>query len=133
MLQLNAIGIVLIVLALIHIGFPRYFNWETELRTLTLINRQMMEVHTLFIAITVLLMGICCCTSAHELITTPLGRRIAFGFFIFWVIRLLVQLFGYSPVLWKGKTFETTIHVIFLLLWTYISMVFLAVALPGMF
>lgn len=122
--QLKLIGGILSILAFAHIAFPKYFLWKKELQHLSLINRQMMQVHTLFIAITVLFMGLLCITSSHELVTTVLGKRISLGLTIFWGIRLGVQFFGYSVDLWKGKTFETTIHVIFSILWGYFTAVF---------
>lgn len=124
-IHLKIIGILLIVLALAHILFPGYFNWKQELKVLSLINKQVMQVHTFFIAFTVLLMGLLCLTSSQELIETPLGKKIVFGFGVFWIARLLIQFFGYSTKLWKGKTFETSIHIIFSGLWAYLSFVFL--------
>jgi hypothetical protein len=128
-LHLKIIGFVLCALALIHILFPKYFNWKKELSSLSLINRQMMTVHTLFIAIAVFLMGLLCLTSADDLINTKLGRRISLGFGIFWTIRLYIQLFGYSSKLWKGKNFETIVHILFVFLWTYLTVVFWSIAL----
>lgn len=124
-IHLNIIGSLLIVLALVHSIFPKYFNWDIELKSLSLMNRQMMTVHTFFIALTVLLMGLLCLTSSIEIIETNLGKKLSLGLGIFWTIRLFIQLFVYSPKLWKGKTFETIIHIIFLILWTYISVIFL--------
>lgn len=112
-------------LALIHVIFPKYFNWKEELKPLSLINRQMMTVHTFFIALVVFMMGLLCLTSSIELIETKLGKTISLGLGIFWSIRLFIQFFGYSSELWKGKTFETTVHILFSLFWTYLSVVFL--------
>ncbi len=124
---LKIIGVTMIVLALIHGVFPKHFDWKTELRPLSLINRQVMYVHTFFIAVTVLLTGILCLTSAQEIIETNLGRKIALGFGIFWLFRLIVQFFGYSSELWKGKFFETTVHILFSILWTYFTVIFLLI------
>lgn len=128
-LHLKAIGILLMVLASVHIIFPKYFNWKEDLRGLSLINRQMMLVHTFFIVLTVFLMGLLCVTSAKALIDTQLGKNISLGLGIFWTARLLVQLFGYSAKLWRGKAFETTVHILFSLFWAYMSLVFFLVAL----
>ena len=128
-LQLKIIGWLLMTLACIHLAFPKYFNWTEELPKLSLINRQMMYFHTFFIALSVFLMGIFCLTSSRELVETLLGRRIALGFGIFWAARLLVQFFGYSTKLWKGKIFETTIHSLFSALWFYLSFTFLLIYL----
>jgi hypothetical protein len=124
-IHFRLIGYLFIVLALSHIVFPRYFNWKQELNKLSLVNRQIMLVHSFFIALMVFLIGLLCLTSAHELITTPLGKRISLGLGIFWGTRLLIQFIGYSSKLWKGKLFETGVHVVFAVLWTYISMVFI--------
>lgn len=124
-IHLKIIGVLLIVLAFLHIGFSKYFNWKEELSALSLINQQMMKVHTFFIAFVVFLIGVLCFTSTEEIIETNLGRKIALGLSLFWFVRLVFQFFVYSPVLWKGKIFETIMHVLFTLFWVYLSTVFL--------
>lgn len=124
-LHIKLIGFILIVLGLVHVIFPRYFNWKEELKTLTLINQQLMTIHTFFVALTVVLMGVLCLVSTIDLTTTNLGKTISFGFGIFWLARLLIQFFGYSSTLWKGKKFETFVHIVFSCLWTYFSAIFI--------
>ena len=119
------IGSLFIVLAFSHVIFPRYFNWKQELAKLSLVNRQIMVVHSFFIALMVLLIGLLCVTSAHELITTPLGKRISLGLGIFWGARLVIQFVGYSSRLWKGRLFETGVHIVFAVFGAYISVVFI--------
>jgi hypothetical protein len=128
-IHIQIIGVILIALAIVHIIFPRYFDWNKELKSLSLINRQMMMVHTFFIALTILLMGLLCLTSSSELIETNFGKKISLGLGIFWAFRLLIQFFGYSSELWKGKTFETVIHIVFSILWAYLSFIFFKVYL----
>lgn len=124
-IHLLIVGVVLVALALIHVIFPKYFNWQTELKLLSLINRQMMLVHAFFVALTVFLMGLLCLTSSNELIYTDLGRKISLGLGLFWITRFFIQFFVYSKDLWKGKLFETTVHAMFSILWAYFSFVFL--------
>lgn len=124
-IHFKIIGVLLIALACVHIIFSKYFDWDSELKSLSLINRQMMTIHTFFIALTVFLMGLLCLTSSRELIQTDFGKKLSLGLGIFWAIRLVVQFFGYSAELWKGKKFETFIHIAFSLLWTYLSIIFL--------
>ena len=126
-LQLKIIGGLLIGLALLHIPFPRRFQWKSELSSLSLLNREMMYVHTLFIALTILLMGALCLFCAGDLINTTLGNRVCLGLAIFWGTRLAVQFFGYSSELWRGKKFETVVHVIFSIFWIYFTAVFFLV------
>ena len=86
-----------------------------------------MYVHTFFIALTVLLMGVLCLFCSAEICHTPLGKQIALGLFIFWFVRLVFQLFIYSPKLWRGKLFETAMHVLFTFIWIYLCIIFFIV------
>jgi len=121
---LKIAGAILIVLGIVHIAFPKRFNWKDELLPLSLINRQMMMVHTFFIALTVFMMGILSFFYFDQLLTNPFGKVISLGLAIFWFIRLVFQFFVYSKELWKGKTFETIMHIIFALIWIYLTVVY---------
>ena len=124
-IHLKIIGILLMLLALLHFTFPRYFNWKQELTSLSIINRQLMYIHSFFIAFVIFLMGLLCLTSSNELVSTELGKRIALGLAIFWIVRLCIQLFGYSSKTWRGKSFETSVHILFSLFWIYVSAAFI--------
>jgi|TARA_B110000879_G_C11175013_1_gene515543 hypothetical protein len=123
------IGVLLVALASVHVFFPKYFKWKKELKSLSLINRQLMKIHTFFIALVVFLMGLLCLTSSSELIHNELGKKISLGFGVFWSFRLLIQFFGYSSKLWKGKKMETTVHILFSVLWAYLSFIFIKIYL----
>ncbi len=126
-LQLKIIGFILIALSLIHLTFPKKFNWKEEFKSVSLINKEMMYIHTFFIGLLILLNGLLCIFCASDLINTNLGKQISLGLFIFWCFRLLFQFIGYSSRLWKGKSFETIIHVLFTILWSYLTTIFLLV------
>ncbi|MDB5138710.1 MAG: hypothetical protein JWR12_626 [Mucilaginibacter sp.] len=55
--NLKVIGVILIMLALVHSIFPKYFDWVNELSNISLINKQIMYVHTFFIALILILWG----------------------------------------------------------------------------
>jgi len=122
--HLKIIGTAFIALALVHIIFPKYFNWKEELAKLSLVNREIFKVHTFFIALTVFLMGLLCTFYSTEIIQTKLGKAISLGLLIFWGLRLLTQFFGYSSTLWKGKAFETIIHITSSFFWFYLVYIF---------
>jgi hypothetical protein len=124
-LQLKIVGFCLILLGLVHAIFPHQFNWRQQLSSLSTINREMMYIHTFFVAFMLLLVGVLCLTSAAELIETVLGKRISLGLGIFWTVRLFVQFFGYSSVTWRRKPFETAVHILFSVFWTYLSVLFI--------
>ena len=123
-LHLKIIGILMIILSLIHIAFPAYFKWKSELATLSLINRQVMYVHTFFIGLVVFFIGLLFLMCTDDLMNSSFGKKITGALFIFWFIRLACQLFVYSPALWKGKRVETIIHIIFTAFWIYTCVVF---------
>jgi hypothetical protein len=122
--QIKLIGTLFILLSLLHIFLPKRFNWKNELGALGLFNRQLMQVHFFFIAFGLLLLGLLCLTSADALLITPLGRRICLGLGLFWTVRLYVQFFVYSSRLWRGKLFETIMHVVLAVFWAYAGGVF---------
>ena len=111
--HLKIIGVVLIALAMIHIIFPKYFNWEKELSSLSLINPKMMTIYSYFFTLTAFFISLLSLTSSNELVNTVLGKKISLGLGIFWLVRLFVQFFVYSHLHWKGKRFETTVHILF--------------------
>lgn len=125
--HLKIIGSCLILLGLIHAIFPKQFNWKQELHSLSLVNREMMYVHTFFIAFTLFLIGLLCLVSAPNLVNTSFGKQISLGLGMFFFLRLLVQFFGYSSKTWKGKILETTIHILFSIFWTYITFIYLCI------
>jgi len=124
-IHLKIVGSFLIALALMHIMIPKYFKWEQELSSLSLITKQILYVHTFFIAFMVLLMGLLCLSYSYELVHDPFGRVISLGLFGFWLIRLIFQFLVYSPMVWRGKRFETVMHIVFSITWTYFTCVFL--------
>ena len=123
-LHLKITGCLFIGLALLHVIFPKYFHWKQELASLSIMNRQMMYVHSFFIAFTVLLMGIFCLYCTNDIINTDLGKKVSLGFSVFWGMRLIFQFVIYSPKLWLGKPFETIVHIFFSLLWGYFTTIF---------
>lgn len=124
-LHLKIIGFCLIALGLVHAIFPRQFNWKQELSSLSIVNREMMYVHTFFIAFTLFLVGLLCWTSATDLVGTTFGKRVSLGLGIFFFKT-------YRPVFWllikdlEGKALETTVHVLFSIFWTYVTVIFIS-------
>ena len=123
-LLIQLIGCGLVILAIIHAVFPKVFEWKHELPRLSLVNQQLMTVYTFFIALTVFLMGLLCFSSAELLLHTELGKKILFGLSFFWFVRLITQLFWYSPKLWRGKYLEMLVHIVFILLWSAVTVIF---------
>ena len=127
--HLHLVGASLIFLAMAHIDFCKRFHWQEELVRLSLLNRQIFYVHSFFICLVLVQMGLLCLLAPTALLEhSLLGRYVAVGFAAFWLIRLYSQWFVYDWRLWRGKYFETSMHAIFTLLWTYYVLVFAEVA-----
>jgi len=124
LIHLKIIGWLLMLLSLLHIFIPGYLDWKRELVPLNLMNRQMMLTHMIFIAITVFALGLLSVSCTADLLTTPLGRKICLGLSVFWGLRLVFQFFVYSTELWRGKRFETFIHVSAVVFWVYMTVVY---------
>ncbi|MHA3772522.1 hypothetical protein ACXR0O_13385 [Verrucomicrobiota bacterium sgz303538] len=124
-LLLKISGGFLIGLSLLHATFPKRFDWSTELGQLSLINRQIFQVHCFFIALTVGLMGVLCFGFTDTLLApSGLGSVVAAGLTVFWACRLFAQFFVYDSALWRGHRFNTVIHILFSILWTFFTGVF---------
>lgn len=124
-LHVKFAGAVLLLLAAVHLTFPRRFNWREELARLSLLNRQIFQVHTFFICLVLTLMGALSAFGAALLLEpTPLARLVLLGFAIFFGVRLVCQWFVYDSALWRGQRFNTFMHVVFSALWTYLTCVY---------
>lgn len=124
--HLQIIGISLIALAAMHVFFPSRFRWREELSTLSLLNRQIFYVHTFFICLGLVLTGLLCFSQSAALLeVTAVNRTIHLFLGIFWLIRLIAQLFVYDRSHWLGKPLETFAHVTFSGFWSYLASVHL--------
>ena len=124
-LQLRLAGAGLLLLALLHALFPRRFNWREGLAGLSLFDRQIFHVHTLFVAVTIGFFGVLSIVAAGELgAGGPLLRTLLGGFAAFWLLRLAVQLFVFDRSLWRGHRFNTAMHLLFTALWTYLAVLY---------
>jgi len=120
-------GVALLILFAMNFFLPRQFKWREELPRLSLINRRIFQVHAVFIAMILLMMGTLLIALPGALLKPDaLARAVLIGFITFWGARLLFQLFFYDAELWRGKPFETLMHVAFSGLWLFLTSTFAA-------
>ena len=126
-LHLRIVGVLLLALVALNLYVPRRFNWKHELASLSLLNRQIFQVHAAFICvILVMFAGLALLYPRELLEPAPLARAILAGLAAFWLLRLLTQWFVYDRRLWRGRRFETTVHLVFTGVWTYFAVTFAA-------
>ena len=125
-LQLQIVGLLLVLLGLSHAFFNRYFGWQQELASVSLLTRQVFFVHTFFIAFGVALCGAVSLVYAGALLQPgPLSRAILAGMAVFWLCRLLAQFFAYDSAIWRGNPFRTRMHIALTVLWIYVTTTYL--------
>ena len=121
-LHLRLVGVLMAALALVNVFVPRRLNWREELSRVSLLNRQIFRVHTFFLIVVLALSAALLLTCADALLEpTRLSRAILAGLTLFWGLRMLIQWVYYSPAVWRGRFFETTMHVVFSALWIYVT------------
>ena len=124
-LNLRIIGVILGVLVIVNLFVPARFGWRTELARVSLLNRQIFQAHSVFLILTLALLSALLLTSADALLeSTRLSREILLGLTIFWGLRMAMQWWFYSPEIWRGNPFFTTMHVVFSTTWIYMTTVF---------
>jgi len=122
--HLRAVGVLMAMLAVANLFVPGRFNWREELSRVSLLNRQIFQAHTVFIVLLIALMSALFLTCAEALLEpTRLSRAVLTGLTIFWGLRMLMQWFFYSPRVWRGNRFNTTMHWVFSAGWIYVTAV----------
>ena len=125
LIHLRIIGVLLALLVVVNLCVPWHLNWRHEMAQLSLLNRQIFQVHSLFIVLTLGLFSALLLTSGDALLEpSRLSRAILAGLTIFWGVRMLMQWFYYSPEVWRGNRFNTVIHGIFSAVWIYMTATF---------
>lgn len=123
--HLQATGVVLIILGLSHAGFSRYFGWDRELSSVSLLTRRVFHVHTFFIGLTLVLAGAGSVLLADELLKpSPLSRAVMGASAVFWTCRWIFQFCVFERAIWRGNQLYTFMHIVFACLWTYLVAVY---------
>lgn len=120
--NLHAVGVLLLMLGVSHAFFSRYFGWEQELETVSLLTRRIFFVHNFFIGLGVTLAGAVSLFYADALLRpSSLSRAILAAMAGIWLCRLVAQFVAYDSAIWRGDRFRTFMHVAFAMLWCYVT------------
>jgi hypothetical protein len=123
--HLHAVGVLLLLLGVSHVFFNRYFGWERELQTVSLLTRRIFLVHNFFIGLGVALAGAVSLFCANALLRPGvLSRAILAAMAAFWLCRLVAQFLAYDSAIWRGNRFRTFMHVAFAALWCYVTTIY---------
>jgi hypothetical protein len=119
-IHLRAVGLLLLAIAALGVYVHRYFGWGAEIRRLTLLTRQVFVIHSAFVTVVLVMLGVLLACHAPALLSPgPLPRALLAGLLVMWSARMLAQWFFYDASLWRGNRLHTFMHVLFSAIYVY--------------
>lgn len=85
-------GVYCLAFAVFHLMFWRLFRWRADLRSLTAINRAVMQILNLCLTFVFVLFGALSLLYPADLAGTPLGRTLLLLISVFWLLRAIEQI-----------------------------------------
>ena len=124
---LRIAGAGLIALSFAHIPIGKHLKWREDASRLSPVNASIFRVHTLFICLVLIMMGLPCLFDPMVFLQrSRAGGWLSWSFAAFWMTRLYVQWFVYQADLWRGKRMESFVHYWFTAIWSALALVFAA-------
>ena len=117
-LLIKAGGVYNIILVIFHLLFWRIFNWEKDLRSLSFLNRAIMQVLNLSLIFSFVIFAYISFVHTKELLSTSLGQSLLWLIAIFWFARSAEQI-----LFFKLKSWVSVAFLIFFLVGTIIYVV----------
>lgn len=102
---IRAGGVFHFALVVFHLLFWRLFDWNTDLRSLSVINRAVVPVLNLSLTFLFALFGFLSLFHSRELSTTGLGRSLLVGLALFWAARAMQQIVFFKLRHWMSWVF----------------------------
>ena len=111
-LWLRSTAVAQIALAALSLNLARLLHWRPDIDRMPPLVRDVFEIHSWFIALTLVIWGVLTWRFAPEMarVPTELSRWLAAAIGIFWGIRCVLQWTHYSPDHWRGNPRRTLIH-----------------------
>lgn len=104
-LLIKAGGIYNIVLVIFHLLFWRIFNWKEDLRSLSFLNRAIMQVLNLSLTFAFVIFSYISLVHTKELISTSLGQSLLGLIALFWLARSVEQVVFFKLKNWRSIAF----------------------------
>lgn len=98
-------GIYNIVLVVFHLLFWRIFKWKEDLRSLSFLNRAIMQVVNLSLTIVFVIFAYISLVHTNELLSTSLGKSLLSFMALFWVARSAMQVIFFKLNHWGSIAF----------------------------
>ena len=122
--NLRLAGILILALAAVYPTYSRRFGWREELQRVSLLTRNIFQVHCGFIVLLLVLQGMLLAMFPQAVLERNAAAiALLIGLCAFWVYRLIAQLAIFDRRLWIGHRFNSFVHVMFTVFWMYLSAV----------
>ena len=102
---IKAGGIYNIAFVLFHLLFWRIFNWKDDLRSLSFLNRAIMQVLNLSLTFAFFIFSYISLLHTGELLSTPLGQSLLLLMALFWFLRAIQQVIFFKLKHWGSLAF----------------------------
>jgi hypothetical protein len=77
---------------LFHLGFWKFFDWKSDLASLSFINRGVMQVLNIFLTYVFFVFAYISLVHIDDLLTTSLGASLLLAISLFWLLRAGAQI-----------------------------------------
>lgn len=98
-------GAYCLALVVFHLLFWRLFDWRRDLRSLTYVNRAVMQILNLCLTFTFVIFGVVSLWHTEEMIGTGLGRTLLALIALFWLLRAVEQVVFFGLRRWLSVAF----------------------------
>ncbi|MFC1824225.1 hypothetical protein ACFL9T_16055 [Thermodesulfobacteriota bacterium] len=98
-------GIYNIALVIFHLLFWRIFNWKEDLRSLSFLNRAIMQVLNLSLTLAFIIFSYISLVHTKELMSTSLGQTLLVLMAVFWFARAVEQIVFFRLRNWGSAAF----------------------------
>jgi len=85
-------GIFNLLFAVFHLFFRKLFNWKYELKSISFVNRNIMQVLNLCLAFVFIIFSYISIFHTDEMLNTELGISLTLCISVFWFLRSLEQI-----------------------------------------
>jgi hypothetical protein len=105
-----------ISVAILNLFLVRLMKWQPDLARMSLLVREVFQVHAWFISVTLAIFGTLTLRFATEMANGGIlvTNWLCAGIGIFWAIRTVLQVTYYSSSHWRGQAGRTVAHVVLL-------------------
>jgi hypothetical protein len=123
---LQSAAVLQLGIALLNLFLVRLLKWREELARMQLLLREVFHVHAWFISITLAIFAGMTWRFATEMSAgvNPVCQWLAAGIGSFWAIRVVVQVAYYSSSHWRGQLTRTLIHLLVLVSYGGLAVVY---------